>query len=74
MEFQKHCFGIDISRLTFAAYICGKLLNQDVKFTEVRTFSNDKKGFNQLNRWVVKELEHTAVLVYLMQATGVCYE
>jgi len=74
MEFQKHCVGIDISRLTFTACICSKLLNQDVKFSEVRTFSNDKKGFNQLNRWVVKELEDTSVLVYLMEATGVYYE
>ena len=74
MEFQKHCVGIDISRLTFTACICSKLVNQDVKFSEVRNFSNDKTGFNQLNRWVVKELEHTAVLVYLMEATGVYYE
>lgn len=74
MTYQKHCVGIDISHKTFTACICSLKVNQELAFTEVRQFDNDKKGFNQLNRWVSKLLNSEAEIVYLMEATGVYYE
>ena len=74
MKIQKHCVGIDISKSTFTACICSELENQDLRFSEVKTYSNDKIGFNQLNRWVRKLVKDSAPMVYLMEATGVYYE
>ena len=74
MTYQKHCVGIDISQKTFTACICSLSVNQELLFSEVREFPNDKKGFNQLNRWVLKTLKSKDDLVYLMEATGVYYE
>ena len=74
MKIQKHCVGIDISKSTFTACICSEFENQDLRFSEVKTYSNDKIGFNQLNRWVRKLVKDSAPMVYLMEATGVYYE
>ena len=52
MKIQKHCVGIDISKSTFTACICSEFENQDLIFSEVKMYSNDKIGFNQLNRWL----------------------
>ena len=73
MKIQKHCAGIDISKSTFTACICSEFENQDLRFSEVKTYSNDKIGFNQLNRWVRKLVKDSAPMVYLMEATGVYY-
>ena len=69
MKIQKHCVGIDISKSTFTACICSEFENQDLRFSEVKTYSNDKIGFNQLNRWVRKLVKDSAPMVYLMEAT-----
>lgn len=74
MEHQKICVGIDISQLTFTACICSQFSDQTMRFSEVKEFSNDPKGFNQLNRWVYKLAPSQVPLVYLMEATGVYYE
>lgn len=74
MSIQKHCVGIDISSKTFTACISSLSFDQSLSFTEVKTFSNDKTGFNQLNRWVRKLIKTNEELVYLMEATGVYYE
>lgn len=74
MEVQKQCVGIDISNLDFTVSICSQLSNQDLIYSETTKFSNCKKGFNQLNRWVSKHVDKQKPIVYLMEATGVYYE
>jgi len=74
MKVQKQSIGIDISKDTFTACLC--LLNQDgsLTFSEVKTFKNEKKGFNQLLRWSRKAKDSSLSLSFLMEATGVYYE
>lgn len=49
-------------------------IRQELQFSEVETFENNKKGFNQLVRWVKKYTDKRVETVYLMEATGVYYE
>lgn len=74
IKLLKQCVGIDISKATFSACVCKIDYNQDVYFSEAQFFENNKKGFNQLVRWVKKETNKKVETVYLMEATGVYYE
>lgn len=74
IELLKQCVGIDISKSTFSACVCKIDKHQDLQFSEVQTFENNKKGFNQLDRWIKKSTNKTVEIVYLMEATGVYYE
>ena len=73
-KYIKQCVGIDCSKDSFHVTICRQTITQDVSFTSVQRFSNSKPGFNQLIRWVGKNLEEDVALCYLMEATGVYYE
>lgn len=73
-EVKKQCVGIDISKSDFTVAICNLMDDQSVSFSEVQSFSNNKTGFNQLNKWVKKLLLKGVKVVYLMEATGVYYE
>jgi len=74
MKAQKQNIGIDISKDTFTACFC--LLQEDgsTKFSSVKKFKNDKKGFNQLVRWSRKIKDTSLRVSFLMEATGVYYE
>lgn len=74
MSIIKQSVGIDISKSSFTACICSKTISEDLSFTESRTFKNDKKGFNQLLRWVRKVCLKEVSTCFLMEATGVYYE
>lgn len=74
MSISKQCIGVDISKRSFTACLCSKSENDDLLFTEVRSFKNEKTGFNQLLRWVQKSCDKTVATVFLMEATGVYYE
>lgn len=69
---KNHCVGLDISKDSFTACICS---SEDLKhsFSEVRSFKNDKPGFNQLTKWVAK-VNHSTSISFLMEATGVYHE
>lgn len=70
----KQCLGIDISKSTFTGCLCTRTSDDSLSYSEIRHFKNEKKGFNQLLRWV-KKLRHAQCnLVFLMEATGVYYE
>lgn len=71
---EKQCVGIDISKASFTAVICSKSSTDDLRFSVSKKFDNDKKGFNQLIRWVAKESEKAIPLVFLMEATGVYHQ
>lgn len=74
MNFIKQCVGIDISKDSFSACICFSESSQNLHFSEVKHFKNEKGGFNQLIRWVRKQCTPSVETVYLMEATGVYYE
>lgn len=73
MNTFSQCVGIDISKATFAACFCGKA-DGNTTFSKVRTFKNDKTGFNQLLRWAGKQSTKGQPVCFLMEATGVYYE
>lgn len=74
MNIQKQSVGLDISKKTFTACICLLGLSQRLSFSKVETFRNDKKGFNQLLRWVRKLCDAEVETLFLMEATGVYHE
>lgn len=71
---KKQCVGIDISKASFSVLICSRSVTDGLSYSVRRKFGNDKKGFNQLTRWVAKESDKTTPLVFLMEATGVYHE
>jgi len=76
MILEKQSVGIDIAKKTFTACVCKRTsdANHGLILSEVRTFSNDKKGFNQLTKWVRKNSEKEHPISFAMEATGIYYE
>lgn len=74
MTVYKQCVGIDISKQNFTVCICLRSQDDSLSFSEVKSFDNEKKGFNQFLRWARKSLIKDVPVVYLMEATGVYYE
>ena len=71
----KQSVGIDISKDDFTACVGKQFENQNQDFSGVKSFPNDKAGFNKLLRWVKKESDQSSCLpVYLMEAIGAYYE
>ena len=70
----KQSVGIDCSKDSFHASICRINLSQEVSFTTVHRFPNNKTGFNQLIRWASKNTQNDVPSFYVMEATGVYYE
>lgn len=74
MKSIQQSVGIDISKATFTACIFTRQPNKELFYSKVKTFKNEKTGYNQLLRWVRKECDKKAELNFLMEATGVYYE
>ena len=74
MTIQKQSIGLDISKKTFTACICTLVSGQICSFSQVKSFANEKRGFNQLIRWVRKHCIAEVETVFLMEATGVYHE
>jgi len=76
MILEKQSVGIDIAKKTFTACVCKRTsdINQGFLLSEVRTFTNDKTGFNQLTKWVSKNIEKGQPTSFAMEATGIYYE
>ena len=74
MTVYKQCVGIDISKDTFTACVCGRDQIDQLTYSEVHCFNNDKKGFNQLMRWVRNTTSKQVPILLLMEATGVYNE
>lgn len=74
MRVQKQSVGIDISKDSFTACLCTKALNEELLFSGVKTFKNEKSGFNKLLRWARKLGDKSVSIHFLMEATGVYYE
>jgi transposase len=71
---QKRSVGIDISKDTFTACVCTREPGNDLHFSAVSNFRNDKAGFNQFIKWVRKANKSLHGVNFLMEATGVYYE
>lgn len=74
MSLTKQCVGIDVSQDDFTACICSQRLDGSQGFSTVHIFPNEKKGYNQLLRWVRKQCSAEVETVFLMEVTGVYYE
>lgn len=70
----RQCVGIDISKASFTACVCRKLLSGEILLSSVESFENNKKGFNQFIRWSRKITDPTVSNLFLMEATGIYYE
>jgi len=74
MELVKQSLGIDIAKSTFTACLCKRYSDHSEELSEVRTFDNNKTGFNQLIKWVNKISENGKAVYYVMEATGIYFE
>jgi len=66
--------GIDIAKATFTACICTSDSTCKAQMSEVVQFENNKRGFNQLLKWVRKNKLSISESVFVMEATGIYYE
>jgi transposase len=66
--------GIDIAKLSFTACICRSQSDGRVELSEVLKFDNSKQGFNQLLKWVRKQVDKLSQVSFVMEATGIYYE
>ena len=76
MVWKKQSVGIDMAKLTFVACVCKRSdgCHEDLNLSEIKTFTNDKKGFNQFLKWVSKQIDKEVPVSYAMEATGIYYE
>lgn len=74
MELIKQSVGIDISKSSFTACLCSRYADDEIRYSETKSFKNEKTGFNQLLRWINKSVSKQVEVVFLMEATGVYYE
>jgi transposase len=70
----KQCVGIDISKASFTACICRKLLSGEALLSSVESFENSKLGYNQFVKWSRKLTNPSVEVLFLMEATGIYYE
>ncbi|WP_341837481.1 IS110 family transposase [Chitinophaga pollutisoli] len=70
----RQSIGIDISKDSFTACLCQLFAKGKYSFSEVRTFENGMKGFNQLIKWVRKSCSSSIPVSWAMEATGTYYE
>jgi len=70
----KQCVGIDISKGSFTACVCRKLLSGEALLSSVESFENNKTGYNQFVKWSRKITIPSVEVLYLMEATGIYYE
>ena len=70
----KQCVGIDISKGSFTACVCRKLLSGEAWLSSVESFENNKTGYNQLVKWSRKITSPSLEVMFLMEATGIYYE
>lgn len=66
--------GIDIAKLSFTACICRSYSDSRLELGEVLKFENTRQGFNQLLKWVRKQVKVIPKTCFVMEATGIYYE
>lgn len=74
-SFFRQCVGIDVAKAKFDACICMYDLASDEGCrTDGVEFPNNKTGFNQLMKWVRKEIVKGYPVSFVMEPTGVYHE
>jgi transposase len=73
-QISSQCFGIDISKLDFTVCYVKRAGSGKIYFSDVETFENKKKGFNQFLKWSRKVSIPSLKLLFLMEATGIYFE
>lgn len=66
--------GIDIAKSNFTACICKLSSQSGLCFSQVATFDNSTRGFNQLLKWARKQTGDSPPIAFAMEATGIYYE
>ncbi len=74
MVLRKQSVGIDMAKLSFVACVCKSQELDGLILSDAKTFTNDKKGFNQFLKWVNKHIDKKVPVIYAMEATGIYYE
>lgn len=73
-QVTRQCVGIDIAKKSFTACVCRLSPQAGLWFSEVTTFENSTRGFNQLLKWARKQAAPSLPLAFAMEATGNYYE
>src|ERR1041384_5633240 len=67
--------GLDVSKANFHACLSTIDSSQVVKVHRSGTFSNNEKGFKELQGWINKERRDSSIpLVITLEATGIYHE
>jgi transposase len=71
----KYSLGLDVSKSSFHACISTIDAKQAVKVQRSGTFSNNEKGFTELQSWISREHRDSSLpLVITLEATGIYHE
>lgn len=73
-QMTRQCVGIDIAKLSFTACVCKLSPSSGLCFSQVATFDNSTRGFNQLLKWSRKQTNPALPVSFVMEATGIYYE
>ena len=71
---EKQCIGLDISSDSFTACLVARSSADVLSYSPVKTFKNEKQGFQQLLRFKRSSGLKDKQVVFLMEATGVYHE
>ena len=74
MDIIKQSVGIDIAKRSFTACVCKRKLDGSYELSKVVEFTNEKKGYNQLLKWVGKTMIKGIEISFAMEATGIYFE
>lgn len=70
----KQSLGVDVSKETLALSLGSLTSELDKEFKAHVDVSNEAKGFKVIHQWLQKNIENTASLTIVMEATGVYHQ
>lgn len=74
MQVLRYGIGLDVAMEKFDACISTIDAEQKVFIKATRSFTNSKKGYQQLYQWVNNQCSLPVPIVFLMEATGIYHE
>lgn len=66
----KQCVGIDVSKASLTVCVASTDQLQDVRWSKVEGFENNKKSFNQLLKWAKKQLNKDVLVAIERKLLG----
>lgn len=73
-EVIRQCVGLDVSAKSYHASFCRMFSDYGLNCNKAEEFTNDKKGFQDLIRWMKKLKAKNVEVSFLMEATGVYHQ